>query len=99
MRPARMWRIILNPGIIFEILAKNQADLLVIEQTIGGFGGLFKLEPQLYAVYAAYEAGGIDQVLRTCGAHVQSIIEIVGPDRLTAVMPHVANILKTLQVK
>jgi len=89
----------MNPALIFEILAKNQGDLLAIEQLIGGFGGLFKLEPQAYAVYAAWEAGGIDQVLRTCGAHVQSIIEIVGPDRVAAMMPHLANILKTVQAK
>ena len=89
----------MNPQLIFEILAKNRDDLLAIEQVIGGLSGIIKLEPQLYAVYEAYAAGGADQVLRTCGPHVQSILETVGPANIAALMPRLANILKTLQVK
>lgn len=89
----------MNPAIIFDILTKNAEDLLAVEQVIGGFAGIIKLEPQLYALYAAYEAGGVDQVLHTCGAHVQAVIETIGPANIASVMPRVANILKTLQAK
>ncbi len=89
----------MNPQIIFEILAKNRDDLLAIEQAVGGLSGILKLEPQAYAIYEAYEAGGADQVLRTCGPHVQVVVETIGPANIAAVMPRVANILKTLQAK
>jgi hypothetical protein len=87
----------MNPLIFFTILRTNAADLLAIEQKIGGLSAIIKLEPQLFALYQAYAAGGLQAVLRNGGANVQAIIEAIGPANIAAVLPHAGNILKTLQ--
>ena len=86
----------MNPQIIFAILRANGGDLLAIEEKIGGLGGIIRLEPQLYAIYEAYAAGGADAVLMSCGPHIQAVIEAIGPGNIAAVMPYLAKILKTV---
>ena len=87
----------MNPYIIFLLLHSNADDLLAIEKCIGGLGSIIKLEPQLYAIYSAYEKGGAEAVLESCGPNVQAIIETIGPPNIAAVLPRAAKILKTIE--
>jgi len=87
----------MNPQLLFAILRANGGDLLAIENKIGGLGGIIKLEPQLYAIYSAYESGGAGAVLSSCGPNIQAVIETIGPNNIAAVLPYAAKILKTIQ--
>ena len=86
----------MNPSLIFQIFAHNAADLLAIENKIGGLPNILKLAPHLETIYHTFEVGGIEAVLAANGPNIQVIISTIGIENLAAVMPHAAAILKTV---
>jgi hypothetical protein len=87
----------MNATLLWKLLGSNSADFVAIEEQIGGLPEIFKLAPQAEALYSLYQAGGADKVLREGGDAVEQLMNAIPPAKLKAILPNIANILKTLQ--